>query len=131
MLNVVQDQRALKITSEALARPKVFFAWATSQSPSARSKEIIRNAEKYFPVATWQWDKACILPQLSCPRLRDSDGRRCPRVATGVGFSVLGGAQQAHDQGKAALHDVVKLLGATYREPTTPVSLDCEAVQMN
>ena len=131
MLNVVQDQRALKITSEALARPKDFFAWATSQSPSARSKEIIRNAEKYLPVATWQWDKACILATAFL-----STNSETPTVhavpasqpASDLPYWVV--LDKHTDEGKAALHDVAKPLGATYRQLIW-VSFYCESAQVN
>ncbi len=131
MLNVVQDQRALKITSEALARPKDFFAWATSQSPSVRSKEIIRSAEKYLPVATWEWDKACILATAFLSTNSETptvDAVPAPQPASD--FPYWAALDKHTDEGKAALHDVAKPVGATYRQLIW-VSFYCESAQVN
>jgi hypothetical protein len=131
MLNVVQDQRALKIISEALARPKDFFAWATSQSPSVRSNEIIRNTEKYLPVATWEWDKACILATAFL-----STSSETPTVGTvpasqpASDFPYWAALDKHTDEGKAALHDVAKPLGVTYRQLIW-ASFYCESAQVN
>jgi hypothetical protein len=131
MLNVVQDQRALKITSEALARPKDFFAWAISQSPSVRSKEIISNAEKYLPVATWEWDKACILATAFLST--NSETRTVDTVPASLpasDFPYWAALDKHTDEGKAALHEVAKPLGATYRQLIW-VSFYCESAQVN
>lgn len=131
MLNVVQDQRALKITSEALARPKDFFAWATSQSSSVRSKEIIRNAEKYLPVATWEWDKACILATAFLST--NSETPMADTVASSQSasdFPYWAALDKHTDEGKAALRDLAKPLGATYRQLIW-VSFYCESAEVN
>jgi hypothetical protein len=131
MLNVVPDQRALKIISEALARPKDFFAWAISQGPSVRSRELIRNAEKYLPVATWQWDKACILATAFL-----STNTETPTVdAVSMlqppsDFPYWAALDKHTDEGKAALRDVAKPLGATYRQLIW-ASFYCESTRVN
>lgn len=131
MLSVVPDQRALKIISEALARPKDFFAWAMSQSQSVRSKEIICNAEKYLPVATWQWDKACIL---ATAFLSTNTGTPTPDAAPAsqpaLDFPYWAALDKHTDEGKAALRDVAKPLGVNYRQLIW-ASFYCESAQVN
>jgi hypothetical protein len=131
MLDVVPDQRALKIISEALARPKDFFAWGISQSHSVRSTEIIRNAEKYLPVATWQWDKACILStaflstDVEIPTIDICSAPQLP-----VEFPYWAALDKHTDEGKAVLRDVAKPLGATYRQMIW-TSFYCESTEVN
>lgn len=131
MLNVVPDQRALKIICEALARPKDYFAWAVSQSPSARSIAAIRNAEKYLPVATWPWDKACILATAFLSEMRET-----PTVDAGLSphltsvFPYWAALDKHTDEGKAALRDAAKSLGVNYRQLIWS-SFYCESAQVN
>ena len=61
MVDSVPDVRALKIVSEALKRPKEFFVWARGQSSIDPAATIVSSAQRYLSVATWPWDKACIL----------------------------------------------------------------------
>jgi hypothetical protein len=131
MLDVVPDQRALKIISEALARPKDFFAWSISQSHSAGNTEIIRNAEKYLPVATWQWDKACILATAflsTTTEILTLDAASAPQPASD--FPYWAALDKHTDEGKAALRDLAKPLGATYRQLIW-ASFYCESTQVN
>ncbi|MFB3917463.1 MAG: hypothetical protein ACE14M_12085 [Terriglobales bacterium] len=131
MLNVVPDERALKVISEALARPKDFFPWAISQSHSVRSTEIIRNAEKYLPVATWQWDKACILATafLSINAETPTVDAASPLQPTSE-FPYWAALDKHTDEGKAALRDLAKPLGATYRQLIW-ASFYCESALVN
>ena len=131
MLNVVPNQRALKIISEALARPKDFFAWAISQSPSMQTTEIIRNAERYLAVATWQWDKACILATAFLSINTESPtADSAPALQPASDFPYWAALDKHTDEGKAALRDVAKPLGVTYRQLIW-VSFYCESVQVN
>ncbi len=61
MLGVVPNSRALHIVSEALLRPLPFFEWAKNQCTSSTALQIIDAARRYLSVATWGWDKACII----------------------------------------------------------------------
>lgn len=61
MLGAVPNDWALKVISEALTRPPQFFEWAQKQCVSSAALQIVDVARKYLSVATWGWDKACIL----------------------------------------------------------------------
>ncbi|MGA7160959.1 MAG: hypothetical protein WBZ48_08145 [Bacteroidota bacterium] len=61
MMDCVPDSQMVKIVSGALKRPVAFFEWIIPQCKNEHSLAIIHAAQKYLPVATWQWDKGCIL----------------------------------------------------------------------
>ena len=131
MLEIVPDQRALKIVAEALVRPNDFFGWALAESPSQRSRDIIRSAQKYLSVATWQWDKACILASAflsASAQIPSIDVAVAPELA--ADFPYWAALDKHTDQGKAALREVTKPLGTTYRQLIW-VSFYCESAEVN
>jgi len=82
-------------------------------------------------VATWQWDKACILATAFL-----STKSETPTVDTVLAsqspsdFPYWAALDKHTDEGKAALRDVAKPLGATYRQLIW-VSFYCESAQVN
>jgi hypothetical protein len=131
MLHNVPDQRALKIIAEALARPQDFFAWALGQSGSQRSRDMIRAAQKYLSVATWQWDKACILAGallatgVDIPAVQSVDASEPEEE-----FPYWTALDKHTDEGKTALKEIAKTLGTTYRQLIW-VSFYCESARVN
>lgn len=131
MFDLVPEPRSLKIISEALARPKDFLKWASSQSSSMRSKKTIRNAERYLPVATWQWDKACILAtaflsmNTEAPTIGEASA-----IQSALDFPYWVALDKHTDEGKAALRDVARSLGVNYRQLIWS-SFYCESTQVN
>jgi hypothetical protein len=61
ILGFAPNADQLEFVAGALERPHAFFDWIVTQSKDDNSKAIIHAARKYLAVATWQWDKACIL----------------------------------------------------------------------
>lgn len=61
MLDCVPDPHHLRIVAAALDRPSAFFEWALALARSESASAAVHSAKKYLAVATWQWDKACIL----------------------------------------------------------------------
>jgi hypothetical protein len=131
MCDVVPELRTLKIISEALSRPSDFFAWTTSQSSSVRSTEIICNAEKYLPVTTWQWDKACVLATaFLCTNTEVPAIYDIPSLHSASDFPYWVALDKHTDEGKAALRDVARSLGVNYRQLIW-ASFYCESTQVN
>lgn len=131
MLNIVPDVRSLKIVSEALTRPKDYFVWAVLQNPSPQGVSIVRNAERYLPVATWQWDKACILASSFLaisgliPEIIDFS-----EAQSEAAFPYWVALDKHTDEGKVALRDVAKILGVPYRQLIW-CSFYCESAKVN
>jgi hypothetical protein len=131
MLCDVPDQRSLKIVAEALARPDDFFGWVLGQGRSEEGRKIIGNARKYLPVATWQWDKACILASALLSTSSDIPPINVAAVScSSAEFPYWAALDKHTDEGKAALRDVAKPLGTTYRQLIW-VSFYCESAQVN
>jgi hypothetical protein len=55
------DSRAVRIVAEGLNRQEAFFRWAFETCSSSDAVLVVEAARKYVGVATWGWDKACIL----------------------------------------------------------------------
>jgi hypothetical protein len=131
MLDAVPDQRTLKIVAEALVRPHDFFVWALGQSRSQRSRDIVCAAKKYLAVATWQWDKACILAGAFLSTVSDIpsvDALKAP--APTDEFSYWVALDKHTDEGKAAFREIAKPLETTYRQLIW-VSFYCESAEVN
>jgi hypothetical protein len=60
-LHDAPDPRAIRIVAAALARPSDFFVWVYSLCHTTEQKSLASAAQKSFPLATWGWDKTCIL----------------------------------------------------------------------
>jgi hypothetical protein len=131
MLGTVPDERALKIVAEALTRPHDFFGWVLGQSQSQQSKSIIRAAERYLAVATWQWDKACILAGAllaTVSEIPSIHSANTPNLEKE--FPYWTALDKHTDEGKAALREVAKLLRIAYRQLIW-VSFYCESAAAN
>lgn len=50
--------KAIKIVSEAVKRPKEFWIWAHKQNLSTKQRTLVENADKGFRKAGWPWDRA-------------------------------------------------------------------------
>lgn len=114
MLDCVPDQYLLKLVSEALKRPQEFFQWVTGQSKTKESTNVIVNAQRYLPVATWQWDKACILAGALLATLHNIEAVSGETTADAFPYWV---ALDKHTpEGKEALGEVAKQLNEPYRQ---------------
>lgn len=114
MLDCVPDQYLLKLVSEALKRPREFFQWVTGQSKTKESTNVIVNAQRYLPVATWQWDKACILAGALLATLHNVEAVAGETTAEEFPYWV---ALDRHTpEGKEALGEVAKQLNEPYRQ---------------
>lgn len=114
MLEVVPNLWALRIVSAALLRPLPFFEWAQTHCISPTALQIIDAARRYLAVATWGWDKACIIAgaflatTVGIPECRD-----VPDVESAFPYWV---ALDKHTpQGKVALRQVAKEHFIPYR----------------
>jgi hypothetical protein len=111
----VPDIRLLKFVAEALKRPPAFFDWAFGQAKDEFSKTVVSTAKKYLPVATWQWDKACIL----AGALLAISGER-PQITDyetpTVEFPFWIALDKHTPIGKIALSDIAKEIGSSYRQ---------------
>jgi hypothetical protein len=142
MLACVPDQRMLKMVAEALGRPAEFFRWAVGASTSQQSRQTIEAAQRYLSVATWEWDKACILAgalhaTVASPSLAMEESpaghppalQECPAPAA-PDFPYWVALDKHTDEGKAALRDIAKVLNVSYRQLTW-TSFYCESAQVN
>jgi hypothetical protein len=131
MEDIVPDPRALKIVAEALRRPQDFFTWVFSQSGSGQRENIVQAAAKYLPVATWQWDKACILAGALLAVGADVPSAS-PAIVSQVDceFPYWAALDKHTDEGKAALRDVARRLRTTYRQLIW-ASFYCESTRVN
>jgi len=55
------DSRAVRIVSAAYARPVEFFDWAQRRCESPEQTAVVEMARKNLSLASWPWDKSCIL----------------------------------------------------------------------
>jgi hypothetical protein len=130
MLALVPDQRSLRIVAEALERPDDFFRWVANESQSYDSARVIAAARAYLPVATWEWDKACILAGALCAA---HYGTRPVDVAgpTPQGDFPYWVALDKHtDEGKAVLRQVAREMKVGYRQLIW-TSFYCESARVN
>lgn len=58
VLNGAKEDKAIKIISEAIKRPKEFWVWAASQKVSDKQEKLVEMADKGFRKAGWPWDRA-------------------------------------------------------------------------
>jgi len=123
------DPPLLKIVSEALSRPDVFFRSIQGQAKSDEASAIVWSAENYLPAATWEWDKACILAGAllaaagSIPATMPSDPLSGP-------FPYWTALDKHTPEGKDALSEVAKRLGSSYRQLIW-ASFYCESARVN
>ncbi len=131
MVNSVPEKRMLKIVAEALGRPREFFRWVVGETKSQKSSDIVRAAQEYLPVATWQWDKACILAGALLATTADlptTDLTNPPEATEDFPYWV---ALDKHtDEGKTALREVAVQIKARYRQLIW-ASFYCESTQVN
>ena len=126
----VPNVRDLKIVAEALARPADFFDWLDARPLAEQSREVVRRARRYLPVATWQWDKACILASALL-----STAREIPLVPSTLrtdvdAFPYWAALDKHTDEGKVALRAVATKIGRSYRQLIW-VSFYCESASVN
>jgi hypothetical protein len=127
--DVVPDQRTLRIVAEALGRPTEFFGWALGQAKSGQAADVIRSAQRYLPVATWPWDKACILAgALLATTVEMPTVTRAGPSAEEFPYWV---ALDKHTpEGKVALAEVAKQIRSPYRQLIW-AGFYCESAQVN
>jgi hypothetical protein len=130
-LSFVPDKRTLRIVAAALERPKDFFEWLIQRGNISHGGNIILAAERYFRVATWNWDKACILGGAflaqagDIPRLIPK--REAPSPAD---FPYWVALDKHTDEGKVVLKAVAKATKVSYRQLIW-ASFYCESAVVN
>jgi len=129
MLNSVPDQRALRIVSAALERPKAFFDWLRAQERRPDAREVILSAERYLAAATWPWDKACILAGALLATM-DAMPRMEPVAGPLDEFPYWIALDKHTMQGKSALAIVAKRTNSLYRQLIW-ASFYCESARVN
>jgi hypothetical protein len=129
MLEVVPDQRALKIIAEALDRPKEFFDWVKGEGRSQGSRDVVRAAQEYLPAATWRWDKACILGGALLATLSDLPSLESLEEPEEE-FPYWVALDKHTAEGKEVLREVAKEIKASYRELIW-ASFYCESAHVN
>jgi hypothetical protein len=113
MLDCVPEQYTLRLVAEALKRPREFFEWVLSRSKAERSTNAILAAQRYLAVATWQWDKACILAGALLAVMEDT--LTCAADKPTDEFPYWVALDKHTPEGKVALADVAKQINAPYR----------------
>lgn len=115
MVECVPDVRTLKMVAEALKRPKEFFEWARGQNGADQAADIVRFAQRYLSVATWPWDKACILGGAllavlaPVPHLPSAEPP-CDEFPYWVALD------KHTPEGKSSLREIAKQLNSSYRK---------------
>lgn len=131
VLALVPDRRALRIVAEALGRPDEFFRWALSDVESKDGTDIIRAAQRYLTVATWDWDKACILAGALLATTGPVPNPTPISLAqTAEGFPYWTALDKHTDEGKVVLRDVAKSMKVKYRQLIW-ASFYCESARVN
>jgi hypothetical protein len=129
MLASVPDERMLKIVSGALERPKAFFEWVSGVNRSQQSMDIIRMAQQYLPVASWPWDKACILAGAllaTTSEIPPIESIEPPSEE----FPYWVALDKHTAEGKVALRDIAKQMKSSYRQLIW-TSFYCESARVN
>jgi hypothetical protein len=114
MLDCVPDQFALRLVAEALKRPTEFFEWVIGQSKVQESTKAILSAQRYLAVATWQWDKACILA--GALLATTSDMVMSSAVAPTDEFPYWVALDKHTPEGKTALSEIAREIDVPYRQ---------------
>lgn len=114
MLDCIPSDYSLRIISTALDRPPAFFEWVLSQAKTSKARGAAEVAQKYLSVATWQWDKACILAGALLATQDDLTLGLAPTPQED--FPYWAALDKHTPQGKEALSRVAKELGVHYRQ---------------
>ena len=115
MLDFVPNLWALRIVASALVRPSEFFEWAKEHCASSTGLQIIDVAHRYLSVATWGWDKACIIAGAFLATTVGA--HECRIVPDDKGIFPYWVALDKHTpQGKLALRKVAKEHILSYRQ---------------
>lgn len=131
MLGYVPDHRTLRIIAAALARPDDFWRWIPTECQSEDCGAIVQAAQRYLPVATWEWDKACILAGALLATKGANVGVDWKPATKKVDDFPYWVALDKHtDQGKAVLRAAAKDLKVSYRQLIW-ASFYCESAQVN
>ncbi len=129
MLDCIPNIEQLKYVAGALQRPNAFFDWIIKQSNSKVSEQIIINAQKSLPAATWQWDKASII---AGALLSISNAINLPETLSENknDFPYWVALDKHTPSGKIALRKIAKDLKISYREIIWS-SFYCESARVN
>lgn len=115
MLDLAPNDWAIRVVSEGLKRPSPFFTWAESQCSSEYQSSIVEAARTYLAVATWGWDKTCILAGAFLAATSTS----VPLCAFGPtserAFPYWTAIDKHTPRGKEALHQVGAEFNLSYR----------------
>lgn len=133
VLDFAPDRRTLQIVAGALERPSEFFTWLTGNRLSRDALDVIGAAQRYFPVATWDWDKACILAGalLATRETRPATAAVNPAQTPNADHFPYWVALDKHtDEGKAVFRDVAKAMKVKYRQLIW-ASFYCESATVN
>jgi hypothetical protein len=114
VLESVPNRYSLRLIAEALKRPSDFFEWVLGQARNHQAIDTIRAAQRYLPVATWQWDKACILAG-ALLALGDNMAPNSSEKPTEE-FPYWVALDKHTPEGKAALAQVAKEVNVPYRQ---------------
>jgi hypothetical protein len=130
MLGCVPDERMLRTVAEALGRPAEFFRWALSASTTHHGTETIAAAQRYFRVASWEWDKACILAGALHATTGWDSLCKSNSTVDSARFPYWIALDKHTDEGKAVLREVAKAISVSYRQLTW-TSFYCESARAN
>lgn len=114
MLSAIPSDWALKAVSEALKRPTSFFEWAQAQCTSAIALQIVEVARKYLSVATWGWDKACIIAGAFFAATNNVPECKAAPETDDI-FPYWVALDKHTPQGKDVLHRIAEKYGLHYR----------------
>jgi hypothetical protein len=130
MLEEVPDKAALEMIAKALDQPKNFFDWVKRESKNQGSTEVIRAAHQYFPAATWQWDKACILAGALLSTMSDLPSVEPLEERVEDEFPYWTALDKHTTEGKAVLKEVAQKVKTQYRYLLW-TSFYCESARVN
>jgi hypothetical protein len=114
MLDCVPDDREMRIVAAALDRTGAFFEWVLANARGDSAVAAVLAAKRYIKVATWQWDKACILGGALLATKRHLEVRPAPTPTEEFPYWV---ALDKHTpSGKTVLAQVAKDLRVSHRQ---------------
>jgi hypothetical protein len=116
-LSFAPDQRILRLVAEAISRPGDFLQWVIQKNPSVEASPVVHAARSYLAVATWQWDKACILAGalLAIDAPFPAPAANCVEIREDA-FPYWLALDKHTDEGKAALRDVAAETNVNHRQ---------------